>query len=80
MRSLYDFLFKNISHHGSFLLKSYKWMDGSGSGWDLCAGLFYEHRFAMLKNMDRSIDLAVQHIGFFSRSKREVDSEHEFCI
>ena len=23
-------------------------MDGSGSGWDLCAGLFYEHRFAML--------------------------------
>ena len=25
MRSLYDFLFKNISHHGSFLLKSYKW-------------------------------------------------------
>ena len=25
-------------------------MDGSGSGygWDLCVGLFYEHRFAML--------------------------------
>ena len=25
-------------------------MDGSGSGigWDLCAGLLYEHRFAML--------------------------------
>ena len=29
-------------------------MDGSGSGigWDLCAGLFYEHRFAMLINMN----------------------------
>jgi len=25
LRSLYDFLFKNISHHGSFLLQSYKW-------------------------------------------------------
>ena len=23
------------------------WMDGL-DGWDLCAGLFYEHRFAML--------------------------------
>ena len=22
--------------------------DGIGMGWDLCAGLFYEHRFAML--------------------------------
>ena len=22
--------------------------DGYGMGWDLCAGLFYEHRFAML--------------------------------
>ena len=21
---------------------------GSGYGWDLCVGLFYEHRFAML--------------------------------
>merc|ERR1712105_244291 len=45
LRSLYDFLFKNISHHGSFLPLSYKWM---GMGWDLCAGLFNEHRFAML--------------------------------
>ena len=26
-------------------------MDGMGwVGWDLCAGLFYEHRFAMLIN------------------------------
>ena len=25
--------------------------DGSGSGLDLCAGLFYEHRFAMLINL-----------------------------
>ena len=52
MRPLYDFLFKNISHHGSFLLLSYKWI-GLGMGWvwdgmDLCAGLLYEHRFAML--------------------------------
>ena len=23
-------------------------MDGYGYGWDLCVGLFYEHRFAML--------------------------------
>ena len=23
-------------------------MDGYGIGWDLCVGLFYEHRFAML--------------------------------
>ena len=23
---------------------------GIGMGWDLCAGLFYEHRFAMLIN------------------------------
>ena len=45
MRSLYDFLFKNISHHGSFLLQSYKW---DGWVWDLCAGLLYEHRLAML--------------------------------
>merc|ERR1711947_53524 len=53
LRSLYDFLFKNISHHGSFLLQSYKWM---GLGWigldgNLCVGLFYEHRFAMLINI-----------------------------
>ena len=26
------------------------WM---GLGWDLCAGLLYEHRFAMLKSKDR---------------------------
>ena len=38
MRSLYDFLFKNISHHGSFQgfpapeLYVDGWMDGSGSG------------------------------------------------
>ena len=39
---------KNISHYGAFLPLSYKW-DGMGwVGWDLCAGLFYEHRFAML--------------------------------
>ena len=50
MRSLYDFLFKNISHHGSFLLLSYKWMDWVWDGLDLCAGLLYEHRFAMLKS------------------------------
>ena len=33
LRSLYDFLFKNISHHGSFLLQSYKW-DRVGIGLD----------------------------------------------
>jgi len=50
LRSLYDFLFKNISHHGSFLLLSYKWIGlGMGwVGWDLCVGLLYEHRFAVL--------------------------------
>ena len=27
----------------------YKWIGlGLGLGWDLCAGLFYEHRFVML--------------------------------
>ena len=31
------------------LLQSYKWIGlGLGLGWDLCTGLFYEHRFAML--------------------------------
>ena len=25
LRSLFDFLFKNISHHGSFLLQSFKY-------------------------------------------------------
>jgi len=34
------------------VVRSYKWDwvgDGlDGLGWDLCAGLFYEHRFAML--------------------------------
>jgi len=53
LRSLYDFLFKNISPHGSLLPLSYKWMGMDWVcvgwvGWDLCAGLFYEHRFAML--------------------------------
>ena len=24
------------------------WVGWDGMGWDLCAGLFYEHRFAML--------------------------------
>ena len=64
LRSLYDFLFKNISHHGSFLPLSYKWMDGSGSGigWDLCAGLFYEHRFAMLIMPTKS--RMVSQVGF----------------
>ena len=54
LRSSYNFLFKNISHHGSFkgftareLCGANKW-DGF-DGWDLCVGLFYEHRFAMLK-------------------------------
>ena len=33
--------------------RTYKWIGlglglGLGLGWDLCAGLFYEHRFAML--------------------------------
>ena len=28
------------------------WMDGLGLGWDLCAGLFYEHRFAMLISVE----------------------------
>jgi len=56
LRSLYDFLFKNISHHGSFqgfhgrqLCGANKW-DGL-DGWDLCVGLLYEHRFAMLINV-----------------------------
>ena len=31
-----------------FLLQSYKW-DGLDWVWDLCVGLLYEHRFAMLK-------------------------------
>jgi len=35
LRSLYDFLFKNISHHGSFLPLSYKWMDGLGMGMEI---------------------------------------------
>ena len=56
LRSLYDFLFKIISHHGSFLLQSYMWMDGWDAldGWDPCVGLFYEyeHRFAVLKSED----------------------------
>ena len=35
------------------MLRSYMWMDGwmglgLGLGWDLCVGLLYEHRFAVL--------------------------------
>ena len=29
-------------------LWSYKWVGWDGLGWDLCVGLLYEHRFAML--------------------------------
>ena len=34
-------------------------LDGLGwVGWDLCAGLFYEHRFAMLKiNLFKEFEL-----------------------
>ena len=34
------------------MLRSYKWDwigRGMGLGWDLCVGLLYEHRFAVLK-------------------------------
>ena len=33
-----------------FLLQSYKWigLDWVWVGWDLCVGLLYEHRFAVL--------------------------------
>ena len=39
------------------------WLGWDGMGWDLCAGLFYEHRFAMLimrllQNGSSSINLA----------------------
>ena len=30
------------------MLRSYKWMDGWVWDWDLCVGLLYEHRFAVL--------------------------------
>ena len=34
---------------GTEMLRSYKWIGyGLGLGWDLCGGLFYEHRFAVL--------------------------------
>ena len=29
-----------------------------GMGWDLCAGLFYEHRFAMLINVRKKNNLS----------------------
>jgi len=34
-----------------FLLESYKWigLGWMGWDWDLCVGLLYEHRFAVLK-------------------------------
>ena len=31
-----------------FLLQSYKWIGWVGLDWDLCVGLLYEHRFAVL--------------------------------
>ena len=31
-------------------LSCFRAISGMGMGWDLCAGLFYEHRFAMLIN------------------------------
>ena len=35
-----------------FLLESYKWVGWDWmDGWDLCVGLLYEHRFAVLKMM-----------------------------
>ena len=37
---------------GAEMLRSYKWDwigRGMGLGWDLCVGLLYEHRFAVLK-------------------------------
>ena len=39
------------SYIGAEMLQSYMWMDGLGwdwVGWDLCVGLLYEHRFAVL--------------------------------
>ena len=64
-----------------FLLQSYKWMDwvGDGMGWDLCVGLLYEHRFAVLKIRHKTTKIPVlrklTHIGsrggmdnFFSKS------------
>jgi len=34
---------------GAEMLRSYMWMDGwVWVGWDLCVGLLYEHRFAVL--------------------------------
>ena len=33
------------------MLESYKWIGYGMVGWDLSAGLFYEHRFAMLINV-----------------------------
>ena len=32
----------------SELMNGMGWMGGVGWDWDLCVGLFYEHRFAML--------------------------------
>ena len=56
LRSLYDFLSKNISHHGSFQGFHGREICGANKwdwvwvwvGWDLCVGLLYEHRFAVL--------------------------------
>ena len=60
--SLHHLLFKNMSHHGSFqgfhgreLCGANKWV-GIGYGLDLCVGLLYEHRFAVLIKKDKQQD------------------------
>ena len=47
---------------GVFLLQSYKWMGWVGlgwDGWDLCVGLLYEHRFAVLIKGTNQVSFAV---------------------
>ena len=38
-------------------------MGWDGMGWDLCAGLFYEHRFAMLIKVDINMNQFAGEIG-----------------
>ena len=51
---VFEFVYLGVRHVGSlflrFLYDCTNGWDGSGIGWDLCVGLLYEHRFAVLIN------------------------------
>ena len=56
-----------------FLLESYKWigLGWMGWDWDLCVGLLYEHRFAVLitKKLNFSKDRKIRSVKHYAAVK-----------